>query len=123
MAPTSPGRCRTYRVPADWYGRAIEVLLHIDWCYTGPMPTTRPRHFVTESDELASALDVAALRWPHLSRSQLIVRLALEGRSRVEEDAEADRRARLGALHEHAGAGTGAFGTGYLDDLRADWPE
>jgi hypothetical protein len=87
------------------------------------MPTTRPRHFVTESDELASALDEAALRWPGLSRSQLIVRLALEGRSRIEESIEADRRARLARLRQHAGAGSGAYGDGYLDDLRGDWPE
>ena len=43
------------------------------------MPTTRPRHLVTETDELAAALNVAAHRWPGLSRSQLLVRLALEG--------------------------------------------
>ncbi len=29
-----------------------------------PVPTTRPRHYVTETDELAAALDAAALRWP-----------------------------------------------------------
>lgn len=116
---------RSDRSASHWVGAAprTEVLLPIHRCYTHPMPTARPRHFVTESDELASALDAAALRWPHLSRSQLIVRLALEGRSRVQEDAEAGRRTRLGALHEHAGAGTGAFGRGYLEDLRADWPE
>ena len=87
------------------------------------MPTARPRHFVTESDELASALDAAALRWPGLSRSQLIVRLALEGQARVEEDIDAPRRRRLARLREHAGAGSGAYGGGYLDDLRRDWPE
>jgi hypothetical protein len=43
------------------------------------MPTTRPRHFVTETDDLAEALDEAARRWPNLSRAQLLVRLALEG--------------------------------------------
>lgn len=86
------------------------------------MPTARPRHFVTESDELAAALDAAALRWPGLSRSQLVVRLALEGRARVEEDVDAHRRGRLARLREHAGAGSGAYGDGYLDDLRSDWP-
>ncbi|MGL4174979.1 MAG: hypothetical protein ACRCSN_02795 [Dermatophilaceae bacterium] len=43
------------------------------------MPTTRPRHFVTETDELAAALDEAAARRPDLSRPQLLVQLALEG--------------------------------------------
>lgn len=47
--------------------------------YTDEVPTTRPRHQVTETDELAAALDEAAVRWPELSRGQLITRLALEG--------------------------------------------
>lgn len=98
------------------------VLLVPHQCYTRLMPTARPRHFVTESDELASALDAAALQWPSLSRSQLIVRLALEGHARVEEDIDSRRSGRLTRLRAHAGAGSGAYGGGYLDDLRADWP-
>ena len=47
---------------------------------TLPVPTTRPRHYVTETDELAAALDAAALRWPELTRSQLLVRLAISAR-------------------------------------------
>lgn len=77
---------------------------------------------MTESDELAAALDAAALRWPGLSRSQLIVRLALEGHLRGEESVDAHRRDRLARLREHAGAASGAYGGGYLDDLRGDWP-
>ncbi len=33
------------------------------------VPTTRPRHVVTETDDLADALDAAARLWPELSRS------------------------------------------------------
>lgn len=47
-------------------------------CYTAGMPTTRPRHVVTESDEIAEVLDQAAKRWPTLSRGQLLRRLVLE---------------------------------------------
>ncbi|PSL01643.1 hypothetical protein CLV30_113131 [Haloactinopolyspora alba] len=35
-----------------------------DACYTGRMPTTRPRHFVTETDDLSAVLDAATTPWP-----------------------------------------------------------
>ena len=87
------------------------------------MPTTRPRHFVTETDDLARALDAAASRWPDLSRPQLLVRLALEGHHLVEQ-ALADRRSRrLAAVRQHSGILTGAYGADYLRRLRKEWPE
>lgn len=86
------------------------------------MPTTRPRHFVTETDDLASALDRAAERWPGVSRPQLLVRLAMEG-DRAATAAREDLRARrLRAIEELSGALTGIYEPGYLEDLRADWP-
>lgn len=86
------------------------------------MPTTRPRHFVTETEDLAAALDAAAARWPDLSRGQLLVQLALEGH-RVDQRAHDERRnRRLAALHEHSGALTGAYGPDYLHRLREEWP-
>ena len=36
------------------------------------MPTTRPRHPVTETDEIADILDEAALKWPGVPRAKLI---------------------------------------------------
>jgi hypothetical protein len=86
------------------------------------VPTRRPRHFVTETDDLAAALDAAAQRWPGLSRAQLIVRLALEG-SRGAEEASAERIERqLQAVRRTSGALTGAYGADYLAELRRDWP-
>lgn len=35
--------------------------------FTAGMPTTRRRHQVTETDELAAALDEAAARWPQVA--------------------------------------------------------
>lgn len=83
------------------------------------MPTNRPRHFVTESDDLAKALDAAHRWWPELSRAQLITRLALEG-----FDAKRRRREeRLAIIRKHAGALTGVYRPDELEQLRADWPE
>lgn len=87
------------------------------------MPTVRPRHVVTETDELARALDAAAQRWPELSRPRLLARLALEGHRAVEAASEARRQNRLSAIERFAGVVTGSFGDGYLDELRAEWPE
>ena len=86
------------------------------------MPTTRPRHLVTETDDLAAALDVAARRWPDLSRPQLLVRLAMEG-ARADAREQDDRhRRRLSALQAHSGAATGIYGPDYLERLRQEWP-
>ena len=86
------------------------------------MPTTRPRHFVTETDDLARALDAAASRWPGLSRAQLLVRLALEGHHAAQRAHNERRDRRLAALREHRGILTGAYGPGYLYQLREEWP-
>lgn len=86
------------------------------------MPTTRPRHFVTETDDLAAALDAAAARWPGLRRSQLLVRLALEGHQAAHEAGDERRRRRLAALRRHSGLLAGEYGPGYLDQLREEWP-
>lgn len=89
------------------------------------MPTTRPRHVITESDELAAALDDAARRWPDDagSRAKLLLRLVDEGHRAVVDRDEQDGRRRLNALAETSGALTGCYPPGYLEELRQDWPE
>ena len=86
------------------------------------MPTTRPRHFVTETDDLAAALDAAATRWPDLSRSQLLVRLALEGDRAARRLHDERHQRRLAALRRHSGAFSGAYGPRYLQQAREEWP-
>ena len=56
------------------------------------MPTTRPRHQVTETDEVARALDLAARRWPGESRGRLLVRLVEEAGEVLASDEDARRR-------------------------------
>ncbi|MGQ0777370.1 MAG: hypothetical protein ACT4NY_23645 [Pseudonocardiales bacterium] len=77
---------------------------------------------MTETDDLAAALDAAALRWPELSRPQLLVRLALEGDRAAQQVSEQRRRRRLVAVRRHSGILTGAYGPDYLRKLREEWP-
>lgn len=89
------------------------------------MPTNRPRHVVTETDSISHALNDAAVRWPEDSgsRSRLLLRLIHEGhRSLLDESAD-QNEARRDAITRTSGALTGAFGPGYLEDLREDWPD
>lgn len=83
------------------------------------MPTTRPRHFVTETDDLAAALDLAAHRWPDLTRSQLLVRLALAAAEPLAEQERLARRREAVIRH----SGTFDYPSDYLERLREDWPE
>lgn len=89
------------------------------------MPTTRPRHLVTETDPIARALDEAARRWPEDRdrRARLLVRLALEGhRALVTQASQAQERC-VAAVLGTSGVLDGVYGPGYLDGLRAEWPE
>lgn len=89
------------------------------------MPTSRKRHLITETDRVVAALDAAAERWPEDrdNRPRLLLRLLEEGHRAV--TAERSRRTdrHRAAVAETSGALTGAYGSGYLDDLRAEWPE
>src|SRR3954471_4473895 len=105
---TAPGSCRCIT-----YSAGVTL---------ARVPTTRPRIMVTETDELAAALDFAAARYPGLSRAQLLTRLALEGHVTAQHTQEARRRQRLDALRAHSGTLTGAYGPGYLERLRQEWP-
>lgn len=88
------------------------------------MPTTRPRHTVTETDDVARALDLAQRRWPQeRTRQGLILRLIHEGEKAVQADEDDRVRERQAAIGKLSGAATGLYPPGYLDELRAEWPE
>lgn len=46
----------------------------------GLVSTTRPRYQITETPEVAQALDRAAQRWPGEPRSKLLRRLIIDAR-------------------------------------------
>lgn len=89
------------------------------------MPTTRPRHVITETDDVARALDAAAKRWPEDrdSRAKLVLRLLGEGYRALGEAAGQEALDRRDALGRTSGLLTGVYGPGYLKQLRRDWPE
>lgn len=88
------------------------------------MPTTRARHLLTETDEVADALDDAARLWPEeTSRARLAVRLLLEGHRAVRRSAEDCDRDRCEAIRATSGILTGVYGPDYLRRLREEWPE
>lgn len=89
------------------------------------MPTTRPRHIVTETDDIARALDDAAAEWPEDagSRAELLRHLVHEGHRVVSQRRHQVRAQRMEAIRQGAGSATGMYGPGYLEELRREWPE
>lgn len=89
------------------------------------MPTTRPRHTITETDEVAEALSAAARRWPDDRErpGRLLLDLLREGRKAIAEEEEQRLAQRRAAILSTSGALTGSYPPGYLEELRQDWPE
>jgi hypothetical protein len=78
---------------------------------------------ITETDEVAEALDVAAALWPNIaSRRELLLRLVARGREAVERERAEEIARRRAAIRRTSGALTGAYEPGYLERLRDDWP-
>jgi hypothetical protein len=89
------------------------------------MPTTRPRHTLTETPELARALDAADSAWPELGndRPALLRRLVETGYHAVVQRLDGRLTARRLALHRGAGVATGAYPAHAAEALKSEWPE
>ena len=88
------------------------------------MPTTNRRHAITETDDIANALEVAAKTWPDLAGKPgaLLRRLILLGRNTLLHDRAKANDAREQSIDATAGALADVFGPDYLRTLREDWP-
>lgn len=86
------------------------------------MPTTKPRHQVTETPDVARALDRAAMRWPGEPRSKLLLRLLQAGDQALQADRLTATEQHRAAVRASAGAYPEAFDADYLADMREDWP-
>jgi hypothetical protein len=87
------------------------------------MPTDRPRLTITETDDVAEAIDLAAERWPGTpSRRELLLRLVEQGRSAIERERHEEAERRRGAIRRTSGALTGVYEPDHLERLRDDWP-
>lgn len=87
------------------------------------MPTARPRHQVTETPDVARALDAAARRWPDETRSKLLLRLVQVGGDTLQGKENAASHSRRQAVDASSGKYSKAFDADYLADLRRDWPK
>lgn len=87
------------------------------------MPTIRPRHQVTETPEVAHALNLASQQWPQEPRSKLLVRLVQIGRAALERERGEAGRARFAAVERSSGKYADSFGENFLSELRQEWPE
>ncbi|MFV0373443.1 hypothetical protein [Microbacterium sp.] len=89
------------------------------------MPTMRPRHTLTETDDLARALDTAAQLWPECSgdRGALLRRMVAVGAGQVEASAAEQVARRHRALDALAGSVDSGGDPGHRDRLRDEWPE
>jgi hypothetical protein len=78
---------------------------------------------ITETDEVAAAIDLAAQRWPadRRSRSKLLLHLIDEGYNAIQGSQER-RKAQWRAILDST-SGTFDYGPNYLEELRKEWPE
>jgi hypothetical protein len=88
------------------------------------MPTARPRHSITETEEISRALKAAAQRWPddRGRPGKLLLDLVREGHRAIATGAERAGQDRRAAIVETGGALTGTYPADYLEQLRDDWP-
>lgn len=89
------------------------------------MPTARPRHTITETDEISRALNDAAKQWPQDRQrpGKLLLDLVREGHRAIATDVERTVTDRRAAIESTCGTLTGIYPADYLEQLRGDWPE
>lgn len=79
---------------------------------------------VTETDEIASALDHAAAMWPELKdeRAALLRKLISAGISSLDSELEAKKKARIAAIKGQAGMFPAHMWENFREEQLAEWP-
>lgn len=80
---------------------------------------------VTESDQLAHALDIAATMWPDArgERSELLRRIIARGIADVENETSLRTSKRADHVAMAAGMMTNVWGDDWRESREAEWPE
>ncbi len=88
------------------------------------MPTSRPRHMITETDALAVALERAADLWPEDARDKgrLLRRVLSAGIESVETAQIKRLGSRRSAIEQAAGSLTGVWPADWRPAVRDEWP-
>jgi hypothetical protein len=89
------------------------------------MPTARPRHMITETDQISQGLSKAAKQWPELAEQRtLLLRKIIEAGLQAIENEESERtQSRLASVKKMAGSMDGIWPTNWREELAEDWPE
>lgn len=80
---------------------------------------------ITESEELAAALDQASVKWPDVSsqRTELLRKLIALGVQSLNQDLDEKAQARLTAVNQVAGSMTNSFPSNWRERQLADWSD
>jgi hypothetical protein len=89
------------------------------------MPRDRPSHTVTETDEIARAVDRASRIWPDLreDRGALLERIVERGIGALDREAEDWLARRRAAIRDGAGSLSGVYRPDEAQLLRDEWPD
>jgi len=82
------------------------------------MPTTLARHMITETPEIAAALDAAALVWPGETRADLVRRLVTASAAQMLVSPAQRRR----MVEQWAGGCPGSYTDDWDERRKAEWP-
>ena len=83
------------------------------------MPTALQRHSITETPEIAEAIDDTEAIWPGASRSDVLRHLIIRGAQAIRLDLES----RQAAIREWSGFLPGVYPQDAAQSLKDEWPE
>lgn len=105
--------------PEDFHWIAQLVYHLANRCYTASMPTTLIRHSITETIEIAQAVDSGQALWPQASRADVVRHLIVLGA----QTARQELAGREAMVESWAGFLPEAYPRAAAAQLKDEWPE